>query len=96
MRGVWERTSNLKRRHRIVWIRYLAAVRGFQVLFGLILFRTQISKSHGEGGGGPISVAEMRQHLLLDPDELVFAVCHTDSVQAYRILASPLYEILNI
>ena len=55
----------------------------------------RISRGDGQGGGGPISVAEMRQHLLLDSDEPVLAVgpvCHTDSAKAYRNLASPLYD----
>ena len=65
-------------------IRYLAAVyRGSS----LVWMEYRISRGDGQGGGTPISVAEMRQHLLLNSDEPVFAVgsvCHTDSAKAYK------------
>ena len=47
------------------------------------------------GRGGPLSVAEMVDSLLLDSDEPVLAqgcVCHTDGAKAYRSLASPLHD----
>ena len=67
---------------------------GVPVLFGLILFRTGFLEVM-DRVEGPISVVEMRQHLLLDSDEPVLAVgsvCHTDCAKAYRNLASPLFD----
>ena len=83
------------RRRGVVWIRYLAAVRrGFSLVW-IDPLPYRISRGDGQGGGGPISIAEMRQHLLLDSDEPVLAVgsvCHTDSAKAYKNLASLLYD----
>ena len=75
----------------IVWLRYLAVVRRDSSLVWLYRLPYRISA----GGGGPISVDEMRTALLLDSDEPVLAsgsVCHTDGAKAYRNLASPLYD----
>ena len=54
-----------------------------------------VQNNAGQGGGGPLSVDEMREALLLDSDEPVLgegSVCHTDGAKAYRNLAGALYN----
>ena len=59
---------------------------------GFIGFRTV---SHRQGGGGPTSILEMNEALLLESDRPLLSegcVCHTDGAKAYRSLASPLND----
>ena len=72
-----------ERRHGIVWVRYLPRFVEVPVLFGLILFHTGFLEVIA-GWRGPISIAEMRQHLL-DSDDYVLtvgSVRHTDNAKA--------------
>ena len=49
----------------------------------------------GQGGGGPISILEMNEALLLESDQPLLSegcVCHTDGAKAYRSVASPLND----
>ena len=76
------------RAHGIAWLRYLAAVRRRSALVRIELLSYRISSA----GGGPISLQEMREALLLDADDCILAVgsvCHTDGAKAYRNLAGP-------
>ena len=81
-------------RSSIVWLRYMVAARRGSSLVWLERLPYRITEA-GQGGGGPISVEEMRSALLLDSDEPVLAlgsVCHTDGAKAYKTLKSPLHD----
>ena len=78
----------------IIWLRYLAAARRGSSKIWLSRLPYRITQA-GQGGGGPISIDEMNQALLLFSDEPVLgegSVCHTDGAKAYKTLASPLYD----
>ena len=85
---------SVERGHGIVWLKYLAVVRRGSSLVWLERLPYRITTA-GEGGGGPISVAELYGSLLLESDEPVLckgSVCHTDGAKAYRWLESPLND----
>ena len=82
------------RRFGIVWLRFLAVVCRGSSLVWIHRLPYRITQA-GQGGGGPLSVDEMREALLLDSDEPVLGegfVCHTDGAKAYRNLAGALYN----
>ena len=68
----------------IVWLRYLAVARRGSSKVWLQRLPYRVTQA-GQGGGGPLSVAEMTETLLLDSDKPVLAkgsVCHTDGAKA--------------
>ena len=78
----------------IIWLRYLAVARPGSSKVWLRRLPYRVTQA-GQGGGGPLSFAEMVDSLMLDSDEPVLAqgcVCHTDGAKAYRSLASPLHD----
>ncbi|OLQ14440.1 hypothetical protein AK812_SmicGene1387 [Symbiodinium microadriaticum] len=74
------------RAHGIVWLRYLAVVRRGSSLLWIEPLPYRIS-SAGQGGGGPISLQEMREVLLLDADESILGVgSSTESANRMEVL----------
>ena len=74
----------------IVWLRFLGVARRGSSKVWLERLPYRITQA-GQGGGGPISVQEMKDALLLESDQPVLAlgsVCHTDGAKAYKQLAS--------
>ena len=78
----------------IIWLRYLAAARRGSGKIWPSRLPYRITQAC-QGGGGPISIDEMNQALLLFSDEPVLgegSVCHTDGAKAHKTLASPSYD----
>ena len=78
----------------IVWLRYIGVARRGSSKVWLQRLPYRVTQA-GQGGGGPLSLEEMKEALLLESDKPVLAegsVCHTDGAKAYRALASPTTE----
>ena len=73
----------------IIWLRYLAAARRGSSKIWLARLPCRVTQA-GQGGG-PISIDEMTETLLLYSDKPVLgegSVCHTDGAKADKTLAS--------
>ena len=83
--------------NRVVWIRYLAIARRGSSKVWLAPLPYRISEG-GQGGGGPISLDELREAFLMPDGSSRIApgsVCHTDSARTYKQLGtmdSPLFD----
>ena len=85
---------SVERGDGVVWLRYLAVVRRGSSLVKLERLPYRVTAG-GQSGGGPTSVAELRDHLRLPSDEPVLSkgsVCHTDNVKACTWLESSLND----
>ena len=82
---------------RVVWIRYLAIARRGSSKIWLTQLPYRITEG-GQGGGGPISLEELKSAILLeDGDSRICqgSVCHTDGARTYKQLGdvdSPLLD----
>ena len=81
---------------RVVWIRYLAiARRGSSKIWSQLPYRIT---EGGQGGGGPISLEELKSAILLEDGNSRIcegSVCHTDGARTYKQLGavdSPLLD----
>ena len=83
--------------NRVVWIRYLAIVRRGSSKIWISQLPYRITEG-GQGGGGPISLEELKAAILPEDNPPRLAegsICHTDGARIYKQLGSmdsPLLE----